>query len=127
MGQARWQGLTVHEQQPLEEDRPQVNLNPLAGELVQGAVCDEPLIQHRHGNLNDIRVVAPRQRGRVILGVGREADLLEEALAFQALQSRPQSWTVGTVQILTGLDQQTFGARDAQPFQRTPGAMFQPV
>ena len=73
------------------------------GQPRQGAVRQQALVQKAEGQLHHIRPEARCKGGGIVGDIDRNADLAEDAFAFQPLQRRPKLFVR---QIAGGMDQQ---------------------
>ncbi len=121
------QGLARQEDQPLQEDRTRLDLDAETGQLLDGAVTHQALVEDRHRHLHDVGLEAlGQQYGLIVTGRGN-ADLGDQPLGLQLFQPRPQGIAFGADQILGIVDQGGMDTRQAHMIDRAAQAGFEPL
>jgi hypothetical protein len=108
------------EQQAVQEDRAQMHLDPHFAHGGQGPVHQQALIEEAGGGLDEVGTESTRQAGRIVGGVGRNANALEQAGVAHFQQPLPQGLAVGGEQVAGGLDHDGVGAHKSQAGERRP-------
>ncbi len=121
------QGFARQEDQALQEDRARLHLDPQLGQLGNGAVGHQALVQDRYRDLHDVGLEALGQQDRLVVVRRRNTDARHQALGLQLFQPRPQGVALGAGQVLGAVDQGSVDARQAHMVDRAAQAAFQPV
>ncbi len=98
-----------------------MDLDAHLGQFGQGAVHDQPLVQKARGSLDDIRPEPAGHAHRIVGGVDRDANPVEQAFVAEPLHPVPERRPVRAEEIAGLLHQNGVGAFEPQALQRRAG------
>ncbi len=98
-----------------------MDLDAVVGELGQGAVHQQALVEQAGGSLDDVRAESAGHAHRIVRGVDGNAYALEQTRVAHGLHAVPHGRSVRAEQVAGLFHQDGVGAFKAQALERVPG------